>query len=546
MADRSNGGRGVLYTRGEIVTLEPGQPSAVALAVTDGRIVHVGDEAGCRAALRAAGATDVEPVDLGGRCVLPGFIDTHLHPIALLYFDMNADLRGADSIGAVQDVLRRAARDLPAGEWIVGLQLEDEALAERRLPTAAELDAACPEHPVVVLEHDGHSAVGNRAALAAAGIAADTPDPAGGRIGRDARGLLTGACFESAAPRLFGAVPAPSLERLSAASRASFRRLAACGITTAGVILQTDEEGPGGRTGALESVAMQLLLGDACFATYAILIGRSPEAAVAARDSPLHDPAAGRRVGGFKIFADGTFGSCTAHVRAPFADRSGEHGMATLAREEILSRMRAAHAARLQICVHAIGDAAIETCVGLYAQLLAEAPRRDHRHRIEHASLLPPDLIDRIARLGLCVSTQPLFIHSEKDWLDRRLGAERARFAYPLRSLVEAGVVVGGASDAPVESTDVLHAIQCCVTREGFHPEQALSPAQALRLFTRDAAYLQFEEAEKGTLAAGKRADLVVLSANPLAVATERIADIRVLRTVCAGRITYDAEGDAR
>jgi predicted amidohydrolase YtcJ len=535
---------GALYSRADIVTLEPRQPSAEALATSGDRILHVGSEAACRAALRTAGATEIEHVDLAGRCVLPGFIDTHLHPIGLLYFDMHADLRGVRSIGELQAVLRRAAEGLPAGEWLIGLQLEDESLTERRLPTAAELDAACPDRPVVVLEHDGHSSIGNSAALTAAGIGPATPDPNGGRLARDAHGVPTGPCFESAAQRLFGAVPAPSLERLGAAARTSFRRLAACGITSAGVILQTDDEGPGGETGRLESLAMQLLLGEACFATYAILIGRSVDAAIAARRSPLHDPAAGRRVGGFKIFADGTFGSCTAHLRAPFADRPGERGMATLAQEEILARMRAAHAAGLQICVHAIGDAAIEDCVGLYERLLAEAPRADHRHRIEHASLLPTELIARIARLGICVSTQPLFIHSEKGWLDRRLGAERARFVYPLRALAEAGVVVGGASDAPVESTDVLHALQCCITREGFHPEQALSPAQAVNLFTRDAAFLQFEEAEKGTLAAGKRADLVVLSGNPLAVPAERIAAIRVLRTVCAGRTTYDAEGD--
>jgi predicted amidohydrolase YtcJ len=300
----------------------------------------------------------------------------------MLYYDMNADLRGIASIAALQDTLRRAARDLSAGEWLVGLQLEDEALAERRLPTAAELDAACPDRPVVVMEHDGHSAIGNSAALAAAGIATGSPDPPGGRIARDARGTPIGPCFEGAAQRLFGAVPTPSLERLGAAARTSFAHLAACGITSAGLVLQTDEEGPGGEAGRLESLAMQLLLDQACFATYAIMIGRSVDAAVAARDSPLHDPAAGRRVGGFKIFADGTFGSCTAHVRAPFADRPGERGMATLPAEEILARMRGAHAAGLQICVHAIGDRAIDDCVALFEQLLAEAPRRAHRHRI--------------------------------------------------------------------------------------------------------------------------------------------------------------------
>ena len=205
--------------------------------------------------------------------------------------------------------------------------------------------------------------------------------------------------------------------------------------------------------------------------------------------------------------------------------------------------MRAAHAAELQICIHAIGDLAVERCIDLFELLLRESPRRDHRHRIEHASIVAPAQIERLARLGLCVSTQPLFIHSEKDWLHRRLGAERAKHTYPLRALLDAGVRVGGASDAPVESLDVLHAIQCCVTREGFEPQQSLSALEALRLFTIDAARIQFEEAEKGTLAAGKRADLVVLSANPLAVAPERIAAIRVLRTVTGGRIVYDADG---
>jgi predicted amidohydrolase YtcJ len=344
---------------------------------------------------------------------------------------------------------------------------------------------------------------------------------------------------------LFGAVPSPSLERLRDTARSSFRRLSACGITSAGTILQTDEEGPGGAAGALEWLGLQLLLDELPFAPYSILVGRNVGGALAARATPLHDPAAGRRVGGFKIFADGTFSSCTACMREAFSDRPDERGFLTLAEDEIFSRMRAAHAAELQICVHAIGDAAVERCVALFEKLLAEAPRADHRHRLEHASLVPPEIVPRLKRLGICVSTQPLFIHSEKAWLHRRLGAERARYTYPLRALVDAGVVVGGASDAPVESTDVLHAIQCCVTREGFETQQGLTPLEALHLFTRDAAYLQFEEREKGTLAPGKRADLAALSANPLRSAPDRIRDIRVLLTVFGGRVVHDDLGGA-
>jgi predicted amidohydrolase YtcJ len=528
-----------LYYNAEVVTLEQQQPGATAVATNGDRIAAVGNLDECRATLRRSGALDVEEIDLGGACIVPGFIDTHLHPIGVLYFDMNCDLRGVTSIAAVQDRLRTAAAGLPQGEWLVGLQLEDADLAERRLPTRHELDAACADRPVIVLKHDAHSATANSAALVAAGIDRDTSDPPGGRIERDTAGEPSGPCREAAAQRLFGAVPAPSLERLQSTARTSFGRLAACGITSAGVILQTDEEGPGGAAGSLEWLALQMLLGDVPFATYAILVGRSVDAAVGARSSPLHDPAAGRRVGGFKIFADGTFGSCTAHMREPFADRPGESGFLTLDETEIYARMCAAHDAGLQICVHAIGDAAVERCVDLYARLLEERPRADHRHRIEHASLVPPDLVARIARLGLCVSTQPLFIHSEKTWLPRRLGAGRTPHTYPLRALLDAGIVVGGASDAPVESTSVLHAIECCITREGFEPQQGLSPLEALRLFTRDAAYIQFEEDEKGSLTPGKRADLVVLSANPLEVAVERIAAIRVQRTVAGGRTTY-------
>ena len=535
----------VLYSGGRILTLDSVEPSAEAIATVGDRIVALGTADACTAALRAAGARDVERVDLRGRALLPGFIDTHLHPIAMVYFDLNADLRGARSIADVQDAVRAAAARSGPDDWVVGLQLEDESLAERRLPTRHELDAACRDRPVVLMEHDGHSAVGNSRALAAAGLDATTPDPVDGRIARDGDGAPTGPCFESAARRLVGAVPGPSLERMRVTARDTFARLVACGITSAGVILQTDDEGPAGAAGSLESIAMQLLLEEASFAPYSILVGKTVEAAVALRATPLHDPAAGRRVGGFKIFADGTFGSCTACMREPFSDRPGERGFMTLRDDEILERMRTADAAGLQICVHAIGDAAVERCVSLFEKLLAGTGRCDHRHRIEHASLVPPEVVPRIARLGLCVSTQPLFIHSEKGWLHRRLGAERARHAYPLRSLVDAGIVVGGASDAPVESTDVIHAIACAVTREGFEPEQGLTPLEAVRLFTRDAAHLQFEEDEKGRLAPGMRADLVIASASPLDVAPDRIRDVRVLRTVVAGRTVFDAEGEA-
>jgi hypothetical protein len=198
-----------------------------------------------------------------------------------------------------------------------------------------------------------------------------------------------------------------------------------------------------------------------------------------------------------------------------------------------------AHTAGLQIAIHAIGDAANRTCIDLFARLLAEHPRRDHRHRIEHASVLDARMIADLARLGLIAAITPLYLHSEKRWLHQRLGPDRAKWTYPFRALLDAGVKVAGSSDGPVESTDVLHAMQCCVTREGFEPQQAITAAEAIRLYTIDAAYTHFEESVKGSITVGKRADLVVLSENPTRVVADRIAAIRVLRTVRKGQVLF-------
>jgi predicted amidohydrolase YtcJ len=532
-------GEAQLYFGGEIRTLEESAPSVGAVAVRDGRILAVGEEHHCRAALGA----DYAEIDLQGRVLLPGFIDTHLHPIMMAYFEMNADLSGVASIGELQARLRDAVERSSEGEWLIGLRFGDEAMEELCLPTRHDLDTVCGDRPVLVLRHDGHMVIGNTRAIEAAGITRESHAPAGGQIDREADGTPSGPFRENAVTLLLDAMPAPDLEQLRSGARSAFGRLTQNGVTSAGIILQTDEEGPAGAAGALEVVGMQVLLPETPISTYALLISTDAEKILAARETPLHDPQAGRRVGGIKIFADGTLGSCTALMGAPFSDQPERQGFMTTEEDEIYRRMVEAHCRGLQIGVHAIGDEANRRCLGLYERLLAEHPRADHRHRIEHASVLDGETIARMARLGVVVSTQPLFIHSEKTWLHKRLGPDRARQTYPLRSLLEAGVRVAGASDAPVESTDVLHALQCCVTREGFEVEQGISAAQALRMFTIDAAYAQFEDHEKGSICPGKRADFAVLSADPVSVPAETIGEIRVEQTIVAGRAVYTRGG---
>jgi len=530
--------KGQLYFGGDIYTVDEARPAAEAVAVKEGRIIAVGSEDECRAALDEG----FESVDLKGGALLPGFIDTHLHPVVLVYFDMNIDLRDATSIEEVQAGMRDAAKADSSDAWVVGLQFDEQNMHDPRLPTRHDLDEACPDRPAIVIKHDGHMVIANTKAIEASGVSADTQDPAGGVIDREPDGHPAGPFRENAAQIILSAMPMPEIDSLIEGAKSTFAKLAAKGITSIGAVLQTDEEGPAGSSGAFDVMAMNMLLEHVPINLYCLIITCDVDKIEEARQTPLHqEEVGGHRVGGIKIFSDGTYGSCTAYMFEPFSDQPDKRGFLVLGEEEIYRRMVAAHTAGLQITIHAIGDLANRTCIDLYERLLSEHPREDHRHRIEHASSLSAEMVKDIARLGIIVSTQPLFIHSEKHWLHKRLGPERAKWAYPYRAILDAGAKIAGASDAPVESTDVLHAIQCCVTREGFETQQAITVAEAIRMYTIDAAYAQFEDSVKGSVSVGKRADMVILAANPAAVPAEQIKDIRVDRTIVGGEVVYQA-----
>ena len=503
----------------------------------DGRILTVGSKADCESAL----GKQRHEFDLGGRALLPGFIDTHIHPLMLVYFDMNVDLNEVTTMAELLKRIAATARDSSA-EWIVGLQFDEQNLDEPRFPTRQELDSACPDCPVMIVKRDGHTVFANTPAIEAAGVSAATSDPPGGIIDREPDGSPSGAFREEASMLIKNQVPLPDIQSFTAGARSAFEKLAAFGITSAGAVMQTGEEGPAGSDAAFEIPLMQMLLEHVPINLYGLLIASEVEQVNAALGSVFHceEVGAGHRIGGIKIFADGTFGSCTAYMDEPFTDQPDKRGFLTHSVEEIYRRMVFAHTRGLQVAIHAIGDAANRVCVELYDRLLEEYPDAEHRHRLEHASQLNAEIVEGIARLGLVVSAEPLYILSEKHWLAKRLGPDRIKWTYPFRSLVDAGVRVAGASDGPVESMDVLQAIECCVTREGFVPEQGITPAQAVRMYTLDAAYAQFEDSVKGSISPGKRADLVVLSKNPATASPTEISDIQVEMTVCGGEVIYE------
>ncbi len=526
----------LLIHGGEIITMDESAPSAEAVAVQKGTIARVGSAKDCREALGA----DFEDIDLEGRVLAPGFIDTHLHPVLMVYFDLNVDLRGIKSMGELKDRIRKMADSDPSAQWIVGLQFDEQELETPRLPDRRDLDEACSDRPVVVIKHDGHMVITNTRAIEACEVGPETFDPEGGVIEREKDGGANGQFRETAMMIPLNKMPLPDLDKLTAGARKTFLKLAASGITSVGSVLQTGEEGPAGSSGKFDVLAMQMLLTQIPISMYTLLIADDVAKIGEVKKTGLESGVpGGHKIGGIKIFSDGSFGACTACMRDPYSDQPDKSGFLVRSEEDIFSRMAAAHQAGYQIATHAIGDKANRVCIDLYKRLLKEMPRADHRHRLEHASLLDADMIKDMARLGLIVSSQPQFIHSEKHWLHKRLGPERAKWTYPFRSLVAGGVKVAGASDAPVESVDVLDSIYVLATREGFETRQCISAADAMRMFTIDAAYAQFEDKVKGSISQGKRADMIILSENPITSALDKIRGIRVLRTFHGGKTIY-------
>ncbi|MBU3916514.1 amidohydrolase [bacterium] len=529
--------KGRLYFGGEIHTVDDVAPFVEAVAVKNGRIIAVGSESECKSML----GDTYESIDLKGKALLPGFIDTHLHPPLMLFYELSADLRDITTIEQLQTKMRAVAQKDKSANWVVGIEFEEKELSEPKIPTRHDLDAACPDRPAFILMRDGHSLVANTKAIQIVGLTASTCDPEGGLIVREDDGYPAGHFCETASQLILEGMPFPDMETISNTIEIIGNQISANGITSAGVILQTDEEGVAGKQGIYDVPLMEMFIDKIQTNMYVLLVAHDLSPFTNAYKTKLHTPEkmGENRVGGLKFWADGTFGSWTAYLSSPYTDQPEKSGLLIHDEDEMYRRMVLAHNAGLQIAIHVIGDAACRVCVDLFERLLTKYPKANHRHRLEHVSLLSEDLIADISRLNLVVCVNPSFIHEEKSWLPVRLGLERVKWVYPFRALIDAGIKVAAASDAPASSLSALDAIQRCVTREGFEPHQGISAPEAIRMYTIDAAYAQFEESVKGSISVGKRADFVILSKNPATVPTEEIKKIVVEQTISGGEEIY-------
>ncbi|MCX6565339.1 MAG: amidohydrolase [Candidatus Aminicenantes bacterium] len=527
-----------IVVNGNIRTGNPEQPRAEALAIRGGRIAALGSNE----EIRALAGARTEIIDAGGALVLPGFIDSHVHLMGGGLSLLSVSLR---NVSSKQEFIRRveaAAREVPKGEWILNGDWDHQSFNPVELPRKEWIDGVTRDHPVCLNRLDEHMVLANSAALRLARLSRDTPVPRGGDIVKDpASGEPTGILKDAAMDLVMSVIPEPSPEKKRRAVRAALKAAAAKGVTSV-----HDVEGAEG----IDMYGELLREGELNVRIYFYVPIEAIDA-IAELD-PLKTCGSDRlRFGGVKGFIDGSLGSQTAWFDTPYADDPTMSGIlaAGMFPEGIMEkRIVMADAAGLQAAIHAIGDRANAVLLDMYERTIGRNGRRDRRFRIEHAQHLRPADFARFARLGVVASVQPYHLIDDGRWAEARIGPERVGTTYAFRSFLEAGASLAFGSDWPVAPLDPILGIYAAVTRatldgkrpDGWNPSQKISVEEAVRAFTAGGAYAEFAEREKGALAPGMLADLVVLNTDIFRVASERIPEAKIARTVCGGQTTFE------
>jgi predicted amidohydrolase YtcJ len=523
----------LVITGATVITMDPGIPAATAIAIRGAHILAVGSDDDV---LNLKGR-NTEVVDARGHTITPGFIDAHSHPLgADEAISANVNLPRIEDLKAA---LAAQARKTPPGEWVLGSMYDDTRLAEGRPLDRADIDAAVPHHPVFVTHRGGHTAVVNTKALELAGITVDTPDPVGGRYFREG-GELTGKIAEPAAFAPFRAVGVwPVMDR---ATRQRSVMLASKRMAAAGITSTTDAWGSLDDFVAYQDARaageMQFRLSfmpDGRGEVYAGL--KKARMASGFGDEWL-------RIGAVKFAADGSASERTMSRSTPYDGRPEDYGILTMTQAEIDAAVDDAVAHDFRIGIHANGDVAIERVLNAYERVLEGWQGPNPRFRIEHCSLVNPDLLKRIRAAGVVPAPfyTYAYYHGNK-WTEYGAPMMESMFAH--RAFLDAGIPAAPASDFPPGPYEPLMAIQSMVTRTDdtgrvWGGSQRISVEEALKVCTVNGAYASFEEGIKGSITPGKFADLVVLEKDPRKIAAEDIVGIAVVRTILGGKSSHD------
>jgi predicted amidohydrolase YtcJ len=518
---------------GPIYTGAAARPRVDALRIRNGLIAFAGALEEAR-----SGARGAREIDLGGAAAFPGFTDAHVHLTGVGMTSMRLDLTGVASIAALQESLREYAAAHPEGA-IVGRGWIETHWPERRFPTRADLDAVVADRPVFLERIDGHAAVVNSAALTLARIDANTPDPDGGRIERDASGAATGMLIDNATALVERSLPAPTPAMLRDALRAAAQLYASRGWV--GICNMS--------TSAQETALFRELAAAGEMPLRADLYLQPADARLSAEARPGADERV--RVRGVKLYADGALGSRGAALLAPYSDAPTTSGLLVTPPEELREHLRRAREAGYQAATHAIGDRGNRLVLDAYRDAFADEPSAlgAARWRIEHAQVIAPEDIPRFGAMGVIASMQPSHAISDLHFAPARLGPARLAGAYAWRALLDSGAAIAAGSDAPVEKGDPLIEFYAAAHRHdlsGFagpdwRLDQAVSRAEALRMLTSAPAFSVFEEDQRGTLEAGRRADVSAFSVDLMAAEPAEIPAARAVLTVSGGTIAHEA-----
>ena len=490
---------GMVLYNGRIYTMDRASPHVQAVAIAGNRIAAVGDDDQIKNLLAPGG----EAIDLGGRTVLPGLTDCHIHFVGYALRLTRIDLSGIASRAEALQLVAERARTARPGEWLLGGGWDRNLWEDTSFPTKEDLDSVAPDSPVALSSKDGHSLWANSLALARAGITAETPDPPGGEIERQpGTGEPTGILKEEASRLVTEVIEKPSLDAIQAALKVAMAHAQRAGLT--GIHDCEDELAFAAFQGLLNGGELGLrVLMHIPVKNLDHAIGLGLRTGFGSEQL---------RVGGVKMFADGALGSRTAAMLAPYQDEPFNLGIVVTPKEEMRELVSKASRAGLSVAI--------------------------------------PD-IPRLAQLGVVASMQPIHATSDMEMVERHWGEERARGAYAWRSLLDVGTVLAFGSDCPVETLDPLAGIHAAVTRrradgtpgpEGWHPGERITVQDAVRAYTVGAAYASGEEQDKGSIAPGKLADLVVLSQDIFAIPAVAILGTKVEATVLGGRFVYVSE----
>ncbi len=505
---------------GNIYTMDKDNPRAEAVAVKKGRIVFAGSAAD------AAGIKAKKRINFGSRTILPGFIDTHVHVIPAGIFMDGADLSKAKNLGDVFDALRELAAKGSKKDWILGAYFQDKDIEEKRFPTKDELDQIASDRPLLICHNDLHPIALNSKALSMLKV-----DPAKDGVETDENGALTGKIEDPAVVDMLGDI----LAKMGIAAILNGiihvdRYAAAHGVTTVfgkdviDILTLRDIAKP-----LFKVEFVPMWYSDGCRDMDSLRKFQ--------KNRSLRDRAC------VCAFADGAFDGHSAALAEPYTDRPETCGILNYTDDEMYEFTMAAHRAGQQVSFHAIGDAAIDQVLRVYERVLKDCPRKDHRLRIEHFEEPSPEAIKKAAELNVALSMQPLLIEvcerMDFSGYEPFIG-DRVRRCSPYRSILDAGLLVGGGTDYPVTPMDVLHGARIAMTNPV--ESERITLQECLEINTVRAAKLGFLEDRKGCIKAGLDADLIVLDRDPYkAAAPEELSDIRILRTFARGREVYNA-----